>query len=61
MSDLPEYVELAPHEFSANFIFDDGKHGDGLTPFFALDSVVKQHDGSTSEKFRADGEEDVTT
>lgn len=56
MSDLPEYVELAPHEFSANYLFDDGKHGDGLTPFFALDSVVKQHDGSTSEKFRADGE-----
>lgn len=56
MSELPDFVELAPHEFSANYLFDDGEHGDGLTAFFALDSVVKKYDGSASTEFRADGE-----
>jgi len=47
-----ETVELAPHELSANLLFDD----DGLAPFFGLDSAVKQAGGSKSAEFQADGE-----
>jgi hypothetical protein len=45
-------IDTAPHEFNANFNFTD----DGLSPFFAADSVVKDHDGATESTFRHDGE-----
>ncbi|GGN98656.1 MarR family transcriptional regulator [Haloarcula pellucida] len=46
------YVEPAPHEFAANFLFDEG----GLAPFFAADSRVKAGDGSQSAEFLDRGE-----
>jgi hypothetical protein len=46
------YVELAPHEFVANYLFD----ADGLAPFFAADSRVKAGGGSERSEFRAQGE-----
>lgn len=45
-------VETAPHEFTANYIYDDY----GLKPFFAIDSVVKQFDGATTAPVIFDGE-----
>lgn len=47
-----ELIETAPHEFNANYNFDGG-----LNPYFAFDRVVKQHDGSTQDTFRHDGEQ----
>jgi hypothetical protein len=34
-------IQCAPHEFAANFVFH------GLDPWFAADSIVKDHGGST--------------
>jgi hypothetical protein len=31
------FIEPAPHEFAANFLFDE----DGLAPFFAADRQIK--------------------
>lgn len=45
-------VEPAPHEFAANFLFDE----DGLAPFFAADSQVKSGGGSQYGEFTLDGE-----
>lgn len=45
-------VETAPHEFSANYVFDDY----GLTPFFACDRQVKDGEGSVTATFNAHGE-----
>lgn len=44
-------VTLAPHEFHANLLYND----DGLLPFFACDSQVKQADGSKETSFEHDG------
>lgn len=48
---VTELIETAPHEFTANYNF-----ADGLDPYFALDAVVKQNDGSASAQFDYDGE-----
>ena len=53
---MTTYVDLAPHEFSANYIFDD----DGLSPFFGCDYVVKMNGGSHVAEFQLDGETWVT-
>jgi DNA-binding MarR family transcriptional regulator len=45
-------VEPAPHEFTANFMFDS----EGLAPFFACDRVVKDGDGSAGATFEYEGE-----
>ena len=50
------YVDLAPHEFAANYIFD----ADGLNPFFGCDYVVKANGGSHVAEFELDGETWVT-
>ena len=47
------YVETAPHEFAANFPFNDR----GLSPFFAADKRVKRGGGSATGTFTYDGEE----
>ena len=39
-------VETAPHEFNANYNFDEG-----LQPFFALDRVVKSGNGKKTAEF----------
>lgn len=49
---VSELVKTAPHEFSANLLFDEY----GLDPHFALDALVKQHDGSATVKFHESGE-----
>jgi len=49
-------VDLAPHEFRANYIYD----GDGLSPFFGCDYVVKMNGGSHVAEFTVDGETWVT-
>jgi predicted transcriptional regulator len=41
------YVDTAPHEFAANFLFNER----GLSPFFAADSQVKRGGGSVSGAF----------
>ncbi len=46
------YVETAPHEFTANFLFNDR----GLFPFFACDKRVKQGGGSATSTFHYGGE-----
>ena len=46
------YVEPAPHEFAANYLFDEK----GLAPFFAADSQVKAGDGSQRAEFYDRGE-----
>jgi hypothetical protein len=46
------YVEPAPHEFAANYLFDRN----GLTPFFAADSQVKAGGGSQRTEFHDRGE-----
>jgi hypothetical protein len=45
-------VELASHEFSANFLFDEH----GLTPFFAADRRVISGGGSQQATFQVEGE-----
>ena len=51
-----QLVETAPHEFNANFNFDDG-----LGPFFAADRQIKKGGGSVKGRFEAFGESwDVT-
>ncbi|GAB6861199.1 MarR family transcriptional regulator [Haloplanus litoreus] len=47
------YVETAPHEFTANYLFNER----GLFPFFAADRRVKRGDGSAMGTFTHDGEE----
>ncbi|WP_411964693.1 MarR family transcriptional regulator [Haloferax sp. YSMS24] len=47
------YVETAPHEFTANFLFNDR----GLFPFFATDRRVKRGGGSALTTFSYDDEE----
>lgn len=46
------FVETAPHEFTANYLFNDR----GLFPFFAADRRVKRGDGSAMGTFDYDGE-----
>jgi hypothetical protein len=46
-------VRAAPHEFAANYIFDEYD----LTPYFAMNQAVKQGDGSVEASFQAAGEE----
>ncbi|WP_229125931.1 DUF7845 domain-containing protein [Halapricum desulfuricans] len=46
------YVEPAPHEFAANYLFDS----DGLAPFFAADSQIKSGGGSKRGEFTDQGE-----
>lgn len=53
---MTAYVDLAPHEFSANYIFDE----DGLRPFFGCDYVVKANGGSHITEFELAGETWVT-
>jgi len=45
-------IETAPHEFSANFLYNSK----GLQPFFGCNSVIKQNDGSKTGEFELDGE-----
>ena len=47
------YVETAPHEFAANYLFNER----GLAPFFAVDRRVKRGGGSALGTFTHDGEE----
>lgn len=47
------YIEPAPHEFAANFLFDTN----GLTPYFAADSEVKLGGGSQQGEFTHQGEQ----
>lgn len=49
---MTSYVEPAPHEFAANYLFD----ANGLTPFFAADSQVKAGGGSQCSEFYDRGE-----
>jgi len=44
---MTAYIEPAPHEFAANYLFDDS----GLAPFFAADSKVKAGGGSQRGEF----------
>ena len=46
------FVEPAPHEFAANYLFD----ANGLAPFFAADSQVKAGGGSQRSEFHNRGE-----
>lgn len=50
---MTEYVAPAPHEFRANYLFDEF----GLRFFFAMDRTLKNHQGHTVEPFEHDGEE----
>ncbi|MFC7156126.1 MarR family transcriptional regulator [Halomarina halobia] len=45
-------IEPAPHEFAANFLFDER----GLRPYFATDAVVKEYGGSKRATFDRNGE-----
>jgi hypothetical protein len=47
------YVDTAPHEFAANFLYNDR----GLFPFFAADRRVKRGEGSAMGVFTHDDEE----
>jgi hypothetical protein len=47
-----KHVETAPHEFSANLLYN----GDELAPFFACNSRIKAGDGSVTGQFEDDGE-----
>lgn len=47
------YIEPAPHEFAANFVFDEN----GLAPYFAADSRTKAGDGSQVAEFTDQGEQ----
>ena len=53
MCDVTVLIETAPHEFSANCLFNER----GLFPYFAADKQVKQGGGSQRRTFRYDGEE----
>jgi hypothetical protein len=46
-------LATAPHEFEGNLIFT----ADDLAPFYAIDAVVKQHDGATDTTISYDGRE----
>ena len=46
------FVEPAPHEFAANYLFDTK----GLAPFFTADSQVKAGGGSQRSEFHNRGE-----
>ncbi|WP_240137466.1 MarR family transcriptional regulator [Salinigranum salinum] len=50
-------IETAPHEFSANYLFNDR----GLFPYFAADKRVKEGEGSQRASFTAEGEEWAVT
>lgn len=52
MSLVTAYIEPAPHEFAANYLFDEN----GLAPFFAADSKVKSGGGSQRGEFTHRGE-----
>lgn len=45
-------IQPACHEYDANYIYDKF----GLTPFFALDSVVKANSGTTKVPFKSNDE-----
>lgn len=45
-------VQLAPHEFSANLLFNE----DGLAPLFALDAELKAGGGSKTATFQLGGD-----
>ncbi len=45
-------VSLASHEFHANLLYNT----DGLAPFFACDSAVKQAGGADTAEFTEDGD-----
>jgi hypothetical protein len=49
---MTELIETAPHEFTAQYNF-----ADGLDPYFAFDSTVKDGDGSAAAEFRHHGED----
>jgi hypothetical protein len=51
------YIEPAPHEFAANYLFDEK----GLAPFFAADSQVKAGGGSQRGEFIHQGEQWTVT
>lgn len=51
------YIELVPHEFAANYLFDQK----GLAPFFAADSKVKSGGGSQRGEFTHQGEQWTVT
>ena len=51
MVSLTELIETAPHEFTANYNF-----ADGLRPYFALDSVIKDGGGSVTGQLDHKGE-----
>ena len=57
MSRVTAYIEPAPHEFAANYLFDDH----GLAPFFAADSKVKAGGGSQGGEFTHQGEQWTVT
>jgi hypothetical protein len=50
-------VEPAPHEFVANYLFDQRD----LQPFFAIDRAVKNGGGSVESRFEQNGENWKTT
>ena len=54
---LTKYVEPAPHEFAANFLYDEN----GLSPYFAADSQVKEGEGSKRSEFNDQGEKWAVT
>jgi hypothetical protein len=54
---VTEYVTPAPHEFAANFLFNEH----GLAPFFATDRRVKEGGGSQRAVFIDQGEEWTVT
>lgn len=54
---MTSFVEPAPHEFAANYLFD----ACGLQPFFAADSRVKAGRGSQSSEFYSRGEKWTVT
>ena len=47
-----QLVEPAPHEFSANFVFDEH----GLKPYFARDAAIKSSGGYGTGEFELDDE-----
>ncbi|WP_071932996.1 DUF7845 domain-containing protein [Halodesulfurarchaeum formicicum] len=48
-----ETVQPGPHEFSANFLYNEH----GLQPYFAADHLVKEGDGSQAAQFTLNGEQ----
>jgi hypothetical protein len=47
---MTELIETAPHEFNAQYNFDDG-----LMPYFAVDQAVKAADGARESTFQCAG------